>query len=206
MGTQTLQGRGVHPASWWAGSSTRLRLQHQQFARPPHTPLQHTPQPATVPALQSSDPTGRGPATNKGQACDHGSQLLPSALAPWLNPRGHPECPHSVTFLPPSLSLLNPQPPVCAQMSLLLLLHPSPTPTSAQFPVTCRPGKGGCGLEMHCAAMLPLVVGISLAGRPCVASLCWEEAWFPRQRGLSRGQEMGFGFSPGLCWLCSLGR
>lgn len=58
---------------------------------------------------------------------------------------------------------------------------------------------------MHRAAMSPLVVGGSPAGRPCVASLCWEEAWFPGQRGLSRGQEGGFGFSPGLCWLCSLG-
>lgn len=57
--------------------------------RPPH------------PSPTAHSAGSRGPGTaelgsnwawtcHTGQACDHGSQLLPWALAPWLSPRGHP--------------------------------------------------------------------------------------------------------------------
>lgn len=169
-----------------------------------------TASPTRPPTAHSAGSRGPGTAElrsnwawtcHTGQACDHGSQLLPWALAPWLSPRGHPECPHSIAFLPPSLSLLTPQPPVCAQMSPASLPYsqlcsvPCHLQTRKRGPWTrdapCCYVTSGCGDQPGREALcgLPLL-GISLV---------------PGQRGLGRGQEVGFGFSPGLCWLCSLG-
>lgn len=132
--TQTLQGRGVHPASWRAGSSTRLRLEHQHFARPPRFPPQRTLQAAAAPALQHSGPPGRVPAANR------------PGLWPWLTassislgtvaePKGPPSAPTPSPSYPFSST---PESPAFCPCSEVSPASPASLPCSHLLSVPCH--------------------------------------------------------------------
>lgn len=100
-------------------------------------------------------------ATDTGQACDHGSQLLPSALAPRLSPRGRPECPPRP--LPTPLSL----PPEPAASCLCSGVSPAsaPLPYShlCSAPSPADLGKGA--VDWTCT-VLPCRLWLWGAARP----------------------------------------